>query len=232
MGTRCDLGARSYVPLAMDLEQKIVSFLREKYNPLAIVLHGSRANGNAKENSDWDIYLFLGEARELPQLQFEEQNLDIHAVAIDIAEDKISDEFCNTLESHRILFDSTAGKLDWIIQIALAKALAGYSMSEDRKLSKINYSRRLLARLERYSASPETHMHFFNYVCVVYEVSLNYWYQFKGEWPRPIYKALPDIAQRDPEAFGFLKILSSNDSDADKLAASRGLLEKIIGVEL
>ena len=40
------------------MKEKLVEYLKEKYNPVAIVLHGSRANGNAREHSDWDFVVF------------------------------------------------------------------------------------------------------------------------------------------------------------------------------
>ncbi|MBA3813811.1 MAG: nucleotidyltransferase domain-containing protein [Alphaproteobacteria bacterium] len=38
-------------------QDNIISYLRAKYNPNAILLHGSRARGDAVENSDYDLVL-------------------------------------------------------------------------------------------------------------------------------------------------------------------------------
>lgn len=39
----------------------LIADLYEKYNPEAIILHGSHASGNAKEHSDWDVFVLLND---------------------------------------------------------------------------------------------------------------------------------------------------------------------------
>ncbi|MBP9723123.1 MAG: nucleotidyltransferase domain-containing protein, partial [Gammaproteobacteria bacterium] len=45
------------------MEQEIIKFLVEKYNPIIIALVGSRAKGLNKETSDWDLYLFIDDKK-------------------------------------------------------------------------------------------------------------------------------------------------------------------------
>ena len=42
----------------MKKEKEIIKFLKKRYNAKAIVITGSRAYGDYKPNSDWDIYVF------------------------------------------------------------------------------------------------------------------------------------------------------------------------------
>ena len=39
-------------------EKEVVKFLRERYNPKSIIFVGSRAVGDYKKGSDWDVYVF------------------------------------------------------------------------------------------------------------------------------------------------------------------------------
>jgi predicted nucleotidyltransferase len=48
----------------MDKKDKIATYLKDKYDPEALILHGSRAAGQATEHSDWDIFML--DTQELP----------------------------------------------------------------------------------------------------------------------------------------------------------------------
>ena len=43
---------RDLIPMTQD---SIISYLRTKYNPKSILLHGSRARGDAVKDSDYDL---------------------------------------------------------------------------------------------------------------------------------------------------------------------------------
>ncbi len=43
------------------MKEKLIEFIKEKYKPVAIVLHGSRVNGYSREHSDWDFVIFTKE---------------------------------------------------------------------------------------------------------------------------------------------------------------------------
>ncbi len=47
------------------MEQKIVDYILQKYNPVGLVLHGSRATGHAVADSDWDFIIFTREKKNL-----------------------------------------------------------------------------------------------------------------------------------------------------------------------
>ena len=43
------------------MEQKLTQYIIEKYSPLAVLLHGSRASGNERPHSDWDFAILVNE---------------------------------------------------------------------------------------------------------------------------------------------------------------------------
>jgi hypothetical protein len=47
------------------MEQKLIDYFKQKHQPLAIILHGSRAVGKEKEHSDWDTFFVLKEPRKI-----------------------------------------------------------------------------------------------------------------------------------------------------------------------
>ncbi len=63
------------------MEEKLIAYLVERYNPIGIILHGSRAGGYATEHSDWDFFVFTKETifnkRRHEHEVVDEQFLDI-----------------------------------------------------------------------------------------------------------------------------------------------------------
>ena len=57
-------------------EKEVVSYLRDKYQPAAIILSGSRATGHARCNSDWDLHLFRSFSTKLATETWQEQSLE------------------------------------------------------------------------------------------------------------------------------------------------------------
>lgn len=47
-----------------ETENQLVEYIKTKYDPVAIVLHGSRANGMARQYSDWDVVILVNQDKE------------------------------------------------------------------------------------------------------------------------------------------------------------------------
>ena len=50
--------------MTLNREQKIVEYLRNTYNPTAIIKYGSYADGSANENSDFDALVIAGDCEK------------------------------------------------------------------------------------------------------------------------------------------------------------------------
>ena len=88
------------------MEEKITTYLKERYSPDAIILHGSRAIGEAREHSDWDfIFLYKSEPTAGAFREFiEEQNIEVQSLITPITEENLLDTVGLKLQNARIIF--------------------------------------------------------------------------------------------------------------------------------
>ena len=86
-------------------EQKIVAVLKEKYNPVAIFLHGSRAVGKERVHSDWDIVmLFTGDIpRKGYREEIEGEDVEWKAFNVPAEESSIHEVFDVYLQFAKVL---------------------------------------------------------------------------------------------------------------------------------
>ena len=73
-------------------EEKLVEYLVAKYDPLAIILHGSRASGTNRPHSDWDLVLLVDKDTPTEQVLVDGSAIDIEALRPDIDNQKILKE--------------------------------------------------------------------------------------------------------------------------------------------
>lgn len=73
----------------MNQEQKLTQHILEKYKPLAIVLHGSRASGFARERSDWDFIILVDKETEVEREIIDGANMEVMALKLPFKEQKI-----------------------------------------------------------------------------------------------------------------------------------------------
>jgi hypothetical protein len=96
-------------------EEKLTQYIKEKYNPLAIILHGSRANGRDREHSDWD-FLIITEKDMNPHGELVDGNkIDYHQLVHPIPEGK-GLSFMYRVENSKILFDTNNIAQEFILQ--------------------------------------------------------------------------------------------------------------------
>ena len=92
--------------MSIEKQQKIVEILREKYNPIAILLHGSRAVGKARSHSDWDIIMIIRD--QIPRRQYREsidgEDVEWKAFNIPKENDSIIDIFEVYLQFAKVLW--------------------------------------------------------------------------------------------------------------------------------
>ncbi len=197
----------------MDIEQKILTHLQDKYNPEVVILHGSRAAQKNRENSDWDLYVFTKTTIEGVSEEFAGQSLDVHVVYLPLDGYDFIDLFGTTLVNAKILLD-TDNFAKKLIEEAKEIYVQGRILTNAEFSNRKNYIFRLLQKLKGTVNKP---LEFFYRLGSFYEIAVRYWFEVQGKWSQPIYEALPTIQSEDSEYFGWLVMLSQNISEEIKM---------------
>lgn len=190
-------------------EEELVDFLINKYQPLAILLHGSRATGRARQHSDWDIAIVKGPDTPL----VEHDIINGNALDIEIIDQNISDEELvkesGPFARAKVLYerDLVGTKILERVRAYLERGRQQLSQSEYE--SRKHFLYRLKNRLKNYSGSPEEYFYF---IGDYYRRAIRYWFDVRCEWSLPVYDALPFINDNDPAFFKELAVISSDAS--------------------
>jgi predicted nucleotidyltransferase len=203
----------------MSTEEKIVEYLKGKYDPVGIILHGSHASGKHRKGSDWDIVVLVGKPTEDEQEIYEGEVLDTETVVVPLADEQILKYFENHLLHAKILFDKD-GTAEDIVNRSRRLALPGRRLPEAEYRSKRSFLHRLVSRLESFEERPGE---FFYHLGSFYQRSIRYWFELKNEWSKTIYEALPELEARDPEFYKLIEKLSGNYPSKDKIEASQSI---------
>lgn len=209
-----------------EIVQTIVQTLRDKYNPVAILLHGSRAVGKERPHSDWDvIMLFEG---EIPRRGYREEigghDVEWKAISIPVEDEKIVDTFDVYLQFAKVLWEADSKGTD-TLEKALKVYAKGPNLSDDdvRKWKQF-LEHKLLGMIDDIN-SPYM---FFRHLSVFFNRASNMWFEIiHNEFSKPFYLAIPDMQARDPEFSKLLEILPSNASNEEKVEAGKKILEKL-----
>jgi len=208
----------------MAQQEKIIEHLKIKYQPDAIILHGSRARKKNRPTSDWDIYLVMHrEGLSRTSEVFEDQILDINIIQFPLKIDDWADAFGSSLEVAEVLFDPS-GMAAEVMRVSKEVYSRGRALTESDYQNKKNYFDRLILRLNEYLVVPEM---FFYYVGFLYEDAIRFWFELRGIWSKPVYEALPIIQTNDQEYFLQLKVLFERGTNEDRLRAAKILRAKL-----
>lgn len=197
----------------MEKRKLIRDHLIKKYDPEAIILHGSRAKGRGRFNSDWDLYVLVRNQTEGGTEDFEGESLDVDIVHLPIEEVDCRSRFRETLQSSEILLDPNGTAKNIIAQMEQIYA-EGRQLSLEEQENRINFITRVVKRLESYGGEPGI---FFYHLGLFYEKAIRYWFELQGKWSLPIYEALPYIAEYDPEYSHWLEVLAAPQIPMEKI---------------
>ena len=205
-------------------KQKIIDVLRQKYNPVAILLHGSRAVGMEREHSDWDVYMIFD--HKIPRRSYREEiageDVEWKSFLIPSEEESIMGVFDIYLQFAQVLWEKDLVGTD-IIQRAKLVYSKGPALTSEEVAGYKQYMAHKLLGMEDDIESPEL---FFRHLGVFANRSVNYWYEIKkNEFSKPLYMSIPDIEKRDPEYARFVKVLTSDKPKAEKINAGRKIME-------
>ncbi len=178
------------------MQDKIIDHLKNTYYPDAIILHGSRARGMNRKNSDWDFILLYKNntiCKNGRQL-FEGQNIEVSIFVLPVAD--IIKSFFTKLQEAVVVFEKEHIGTD-----LLDKARSVYS--QKLSLSKENINGHRLWFQERVDGMKDVvndPILFTKYYSDLYPRIFNYWYWILHKKnSQPIYVAIEEIKINDPE---------------------------------
>jgi predicted nucleotidyltransferase len=202
------------------MENQIVEYLKDKYKAEAIILHGSRAKGKNRDNSDWDLIILTSlDIRGIPE-EYLEQKLDVTTVRVPVDEKYIR-EYTSFLNTGRVLFDNKESLGEQIVNKAKEYFLLGKNLTKEEIESRKQYLLRSIDRMEGVINSPEM---FFLYLGFFYTKAIQYWFEIKNRFSKPAYEAFEDIKSQDQNYYSLLKVLHSQVPNEQKLNAAKEII--------
>ncbi len=211
----------------MNIEQKLIDHLKEKYNPRAILIHGSRATGFAREHSDWDFAILVDKNVEGEREIIDGQNIEIRVLVLPFDEAKMGERWMVVREGNiKVVYDP-----ENLLEDSIKKVTSYYNQplvntEIDITGHKAWYRSQLDGMID-YQHEQEA---FFRKLGELYLRTIKYWFNFKHNTYMPqVYLSLPKIEKEDPEHFKLLKILAGNYTNAEKIEAAEKAIISIWG---
>jgi predicted nucleotidyltransferase len=211
----------------MSTEERIVAYLKNTYSPVAIVLHGSRATGNERLHSDWDVYMLFD--TDIPRKGFREQiegeDVEWKAFEMPIEPNSILDVFDVHLQGAKVLWEQGSHGTDLLERSRLLYAQGPKLSAEDIKREKLFFNHKI-AGMEDDKGTPYL---FLRHLSVLFARASNLWFEIlHNEFSKPLYTALPFIKEKDPEYYKHLMTLcSSEQSNDEKIDAAHRISDRL-----
>lgn len=204
-----------------ELEQKIVNHILETYRPRAIILHGSRASGNATEKSDWDFQLLVDEKVTAERGFVEGQNVEFSQAKLPIEPEDAFKRFGIKFRKGgvKIIYDPEhiAEKLVAACQAEMEK---GFVMTSEEVTARRAFMEGMLSKIERYGNEEFIRLQF---VGEFLDRAINTWFPSKEQrYSIPPYESLPYVREKDPS---FINLLNT-------FAKERGPEQQKVGEEI
>jgi predicted nucleotidyltransferase len=197
------------------MQEDILTHLKQKYQPDAIILHGSRARGLARKHSDWDfIFLYEKENKNVVSGRelFKSQNIEFVSIVLPVED--ILEVLGTKLQAAIVLHEDNHQGTE-LLEEARKIYSAGLFWSE-QKIS--GHKLWIQGRIDGMRDNVERPILFYKYYSDFYPRVFSYWYWIKQEsYSQPIYVALTDIKSEDPDYFNLIEQLISAASLVDKI---------------
>lgn len=203
--------------------EHLTQYILEKYKPISIILHGSRASGKNRPHSDWDFILLLSLPKKVVIREIREgENIEVVAKVLPIKDTEILDVFGVKLRNAQVLFD-TDGVGAHIVSVGQEKLKEPMGLSGDEKTSRVLHLYGRLMGMEEIIDTPEL---FFDYASDFYERAIMYWFHvFHDSWSLPPYESMPYIKEKEPEFYSQLLIIATGNNQ-EKLKAAKEIYKK------
>jgi len=188
------------------MKEHLIEYLKENLNPDAIILHGSRARGMAREGSDWDfILLYVSETKHKnDRATIHGQNIEYAVVTLPITD--IWETFGAKLSHAKVVYEKNDTGSSLLLQ-AKKYYDDGVHWSPSKTEAHKLWLEGRIEGMSHYTDQPEM---FFKYFSDIYSRVTNYWYWIKQhKHSEPIYVALKEITDKDPVYADLLKKFTS-----------------------
>jgi len=205
------------------MEEKIIQYLREHFQPEAIIVHGSRASGRATPHSDWDMVLISDQNHKgVKTCLFGNEALDLRIIHSPSEITTLSEKYVPALAKGKILYDSSKSLGAKLIEEAKKMAAPGPgtfmdTMYEAQKM----YMIRTLARFRDNVHNPIVFTYRFG---IFYERMFRFWFEHREEWSMSVHDAIPYIQEQDPEMWKLIQEITEETS----LTQKTEITEKIV----
>lgn len=209
------------------MEEKLTQYIIEKYSPLAVLLHGSRASGNERTHSDWDFAILVNKGIETEREIIEGQNIEIRVLIVPFPElnDQNKSPWIVLRDGNvKVLFDPNNIAKDIIEKVTAFYKTPLHFSETDTSGHKAWYRSQLDGMID-YQNEQEA---FFRKLSELYPRVIMYWFHFvRHSYMPQVYYSIPIIKNEDPEYFALLGKLASNISNQEKIDVCEQVYIKI-----
>lgn len=206
------------------MEQEITNYLRETFNPSAIILHGSRASGHERPHSDWDIVLLYNTAtigKINGRLIYEEQNIEYSHHQTPVQD--VMKEFGVKLQNARVLWEEGGVGRDLLSDASHVYA-AGLQWTDEERYS---HSLWMRSRIDGMQDAVDSPLLFEKYATDFYSRITNYWYwAIHDQYPKPMYLALEEIKEADPLYYELIERFALSHDRSDKVKTAKEIYSR------
>lgn len=195
--------------------------------PVAILLHGSRAVGRERPDSDWDLCVLVegaGEPRWRSQ-QVGGVSLDLDIVPVTASDSLMIDHFGTSLRFAQVVADSD----DRVGAAFVARARylheRGRQVPASTLVEQAAHARRVARRMAGSTSQSDL---FFFHLSTFFGLAVRYWFDREGRWPEPPYDALESIRAADHDYALLLSKLASDLSPHKKTQAAEEIAGRLL----
>ncbi len=219
----------------------IIDHYKNRYKAKVLIIVGSRAVGDYKPNSDWDLYLFT-DVDTYPDESFQE-TIEAYPEAI---KDEDIDCYWNTMEissypaklwrdlrNSKVVLDTPAGFGEKLREKAIEMYKKGpEKWTRDYAYGRILKARRYMKKFEAHLADKEYEELFLRIAWHYSENIIDWWFGIRQEFPLRPQVAFPYIKEKDPEFHKELQIIVSDKTTyKEKVNAFRRIHQLLLESE-
>lgn len=199
--------------------------LRE-LKPVAVLLHGSRAVGRERPDSDWDVCVLVEDVVEPAWRthQVGDLSLDLDIVPVTMSDSAMTEHFGTSLRSARVLIDSADGVGAAVVARARRLHELGRRVPETTLVEQAAHAQRVVRRMAGSISRPDL---FFFHLSTFFGLAVRYWFDREERWPEPPYEALQSIEAADPAYASLLSELAGEGSAGAKTRAAEAVVPRL-----
>jgi len=207
------------------MEKQLTDHLLEKYQPIAILLHGSRASGYAREHSDWDFAIIVDKDTQAKREIIDGANVEIQVLKLPFRQEDIEKKWLELRSDNVKITHDPQNICPNIIEKVTKYYAKPMEWTDGEIFGHKAWYRSHLDGMSDYQNDNEM---FFRKLGELYTRSIMYWFHFLHNTYMPqVYLSLPRIEKEDPDHYALLKILASNASNEEKIQAGEAIYKRI-----